>query len=276
MTAGPVGALVQGTPFDRVARYYRDHERAILGLLSFGGFFVIWEIAARTGLISDFFFGSPTGVIGAAIKEVQLERFWRDVGVSFFEFASGYLLAIILGVSIGIAFGWYRRLGFIFEPVMNFFYATPRVALLPLIVLALGLTIWSKVAIVFLGAFVTILLNTYHGVRRVDPNLLAVAKTFGASDRRVFISVVLPGSVPFILAGLRLGIGRALIGVVVAELYAASVGLGFMITVASNNLQVNRVLFATFVLIAWGFLSVAATRRLERRFANWRQALDRT
>jgi NitT/TauT family transport system permease protein len=109
----------------------------------------------------------------------------------------------------------------------------------------------------------------------VDPRLLAVASTFGASDRRIFTSVVLPGSVPFILAGLRLGIGRALIGVVVAELYAASAGLGFMITVASNNLQVNRVLFATFVLIALGFVSVEATRRLERRYANWRQVLDR-
>lgn len=275
MTAGPAGALAQGNPFDRAARFYRDHERAILGLLSFGGFFVAWEAAADLGIIPRFFFGSPSGVIVAAVNEVQLGRFWRDVGVSLLEFASGYVLAILLGVTIGITLGWYRRLGYIFEPVMNFFYATPRVALLPLIVLIFGLTIWSKIAVVFLGAFVTILLNTFHGVRRVDPKLLAVARTFGASDRRIFTSVVLPGSVPFILAGLRLGIGRALIGVVVAELYAASAGLGFMITVASNNLQVNRVLFATFVLIALGFVSVEATRRLERRYANWRQVLDR-
>jgi NitT/TauT family transport system permease protein len=250
-----------------------EHERAFLGALSFGGFFILWELAARTGIVSDFFFGSPSGIVDVALKEVRQERFWRDVGASLSEFATGYLLAIVFGVAIGIVLGWYRRLGYLFEPAMNFLYATPRVALLPLIVLALGLTIWSKVAVVFLGAFVTILLNTYHGVRRVDPALIAVAKTFGASDRRIFSSVVLPGSVPFVLAGLRLGVGRALIGVVVAELYAAGAGLGFMITVASRNLEVNRVLFATFVLIAFGFASVETLRRFEMRFAKWRRGV---
>jgi NitT/TauT family transport system permease protein len=243
----------------------------IVGALSVGGFFLIWQLVADGGLISARFFGSPLGVLVAGIREVQIPRFWYDVWISLFEFATGYLSAVVAGVVLGIVLGWYRRVGYLFEPVMNFFYATPRVALLPLIVLALGLTIWAKVAVVFLGAFITILLNTYQGVRRVDPKLLAVGHTFGASDRRIFTSVVLPGSVPFILAGLRLGIGRALIGVVVAELYAASAGLGYMITVASNNLQVNRVFFATFVLIAIGFASVYATSRLEQRFAAWRQ-----
>jgi NitT/TauT family transport system permease protein len=257
----------------RVARTYLAQERVLLGILSVGGFILVWEFAARTNLISEFFLGSPVGVIEAAIVEVQVPRFWRDVATSLTEFALGYVLAVILGVPLGIALGWYRRLGYVFEPMMNFFYATPRIALLPLIVLIFGLTIWSKIAVVFLGAFVTILINTYSGVRRVDPTLVSVAKTFGASDRRMFSSVVLPGSVPFILAGLRLGVGRALIGVVVAELYAATAGLGFMITVASNNLQVNRVLFATFVLILIGFTSVEATRRLEQRFAAWRQTL---
>ena len=265
--------LFHGTTANPVARFYRDYERAILGTLSIGGFFVLWEAAARVGAVSTYFLGSPSGVIGAALSEVQLPRFWRDVGTSLFEFATGYVGAVILGVGLGIVLGWYRRVSYLFEPIVNFFYAVPRVALLPLIVLWLGLTVWSKVAVVFLGAFMTILLNTFHGVRRVDPRLLAVAQTFGASERLVFTSVVLPGSLPFILAGLRLGIGRALIGVVVGELYASNEGLGFMISVASNNLQVNRVLFATFILIVLGFSSVEATRRLERRFAVWRQTI---
>jgi NitT/TauT family transport system permease protein len=257
----------------RATRNYLAHERVLLGIVSVGGFFALWEVAARTGFISAFFLGSPTGILGAAIIEVQIPRFWRDVGTSLAEFASGYVLAVVLGVPLGIALGWYRRIGYVFEPIMNFFYATPRVALLPLILLIFGLTIWSKIAVVFLGAFVTILLNTYAGVRRVDPTLVSVAKTFGASDRRIFSSVVLPGSVPYILAGLRLGVGRALIGVVVAELYAATAGLGYMINVASNNLQVNRVLFATLILILIGFTSVEATRRVEQRFAAWRQTI---
>lgn len=90
----------------RVARSYREHERAILGTLSVVGFFVVWEIAARAALISDFFLGSPMGIIDAAIEEVQLPRFWRDVGVSLLEFSTGYLAAVVLGVSIGITLGW--------------------------------------------------------------------------------------------------------------------------------------------------------------------------
>jgi NitT/TauT family transport system permease protein len=140
-------------------------------------------------------------------------------------------------------------------------------------VLWLGLTVWSKVAVVFLGAFITILLNTFHGVRTVDPRLLSVARTFGASQGRIFTSVVLPGSVPFVLAGLRLGVGRALIGVVVGELYAASAGLGFMITVAGNNLQIDRVLFGAFLFIALGVLCVEGIRRIEGRFSKWRNDL---
>jgi NitT/TauT family transport system permease protein len=264
--------LSSGTPRAAVLpRLYRDHERLILGAISLGGFFLVWELAARANLISTYFLSSPSGVVGAGIREVQLPRFWGDVAVSSFEFSVGYIAAVLLGVPLGMVLGWYRRVGWLFEPVVNFFYAIPRVALLPLIVLWLGLTVWSKVAVVFLGAFMTILLSTFHGVRRVDPRLLAVAQTFGASQRHLLTSVVLPGSVPFVLSGLRLGIGRALIGVVVGELYAANAGLGFMITVASNNLQVNRVLFATFLLIVLGFASVEATRRLERRFATWRQ-----
>ena len=268
---GPAVAVAPRSPFAGFNRAFRARQRVIVGAMSFGGFFVIWQLIAELGLISARFFGSPLGIVTAGIREVQIPRFWNDVYVSLFEFVTGYVLAVLLGVTLGIVLGWYRRVGYLFEPVVNFFYATPRVALLPLIVLALGLTVWSKVAVVFLGAFITILLNTYHGVRRVDPHLLNVGHTFGASDRMIFRSVVLPGSVPFVLAGLRLGVGRALIGVVVAELYAASAGLGFMITVASNNVQVNRVYFATFVLILIGFISVEATRRLERRYAAWRQ-----
>ena len=204
------------------------HERIVIGLVSVLGVFVAWELAVVTGLLRSRFLVPPSEVIAAGIVEVQNPRFWRDVQVSFFEFAVGYGAAVVLGVSLGIVLGWFRRLSYLFEPMVNFFYAVPRIALLPLIVLWFGLTIWSKVAVVFLGAWITILLNTFHGVRTVDPRLLSVARTFGASRRRIFISVVLPGSVPFILAGLRLGVGRALIGVVVGELYAASAGLGFI------------------------------------------------
>jgi len=230
----------------------------------------VWEVAAALGITSRQFLSSPSGIARAGIIEMQLPRFWNDVRTTLVEFVTGYGLAALVGVPFGLMIGWYRRVSYYFEPLLNFLYATPRIALLPLIVLWLGIGIWSKIAVVFLGAFITILLNTFSGVRTVDQGHITVAESFGASDAQTFRSVVFPSSVPFILAGLRLGIGRALIGVVVGELYAANAGIGFMLTVASNNFQIDRMLFGVTILIILGILTVEAIRFLERRLAPWR------
>jgi NitT/TauT family transport system permease protein len=232
--------------------------------------FIVWEIASALELTSKQFASAPSLIFQAGVREVQLARFWNDVRTSVTEFFLGYGLAVLIGIPLGLVIGWYRRVSYYFEPLLNFLYATPRVALLPLIVLWLGIGIWSKVAIVFLGAFVTILLNTYLGVRTVDPRHIAVAEAFGAGDTQTFRSVVFPSSIPFILAGLRLGVGRALIGVVVGELYASNSGIGFMLTVASNNFQIDRMLFGISLLILLGIVTVEAIRFAERRLAPWR------
>jgi NitT/TauT family transport system permease protein len=209
-------------------------------------------------------------VFQAGVQEVQREQFWMNLRTSAFEFGVGYTLAVLFAVPLGLALGWYPRVSYTFEPLLNFLYATPRVALLPLIVLWLGIGIWSKVAIVFLGAFVTILLNTYVGVRTVNVSFVTVARSFGASELRTFMSVVFPSSIPFILAGMRLGVGRALIGIVVAELYSGNEGIGYMIRIASNNLQIDRMLFAVIILIVFGLTTTSAIAFIDRRFAPWR------
>jgi ABC-type nitrate/sulfonate/bicarbonate transport system permease component len=251
-------------------RWLRQHDRALLGLASVTAVMLAWEVAALIEFTNPRFVGSPSAVIIAGIQEVQTAGFWANARASAFEFGVGYVTAAIAGVPLGIALGWYRRLSFFLEPLLNFIYATPMVALLPVIVLAVGINVWSKVVVVFLISWIMITLTTYLGVRTVDPRLLAVARVFGASDREVFRSVVLPGSLPFVLAGLRLGIGQAIIGVVVGELYAGSAGIGFMIVQASNNFQMARVLFGTIVLILVGFVAVESLRRVERRYAGWR------
>jgi NitT/TauT family transport system permease protein len=212
--------------------------------------------------------------VAAAVKEVQLPRFWDDVRVSAFEFASGYLLAVLLGVPLGIAFGWYRRLSYMADPWLNLFNSLPRVALLPLIVLWLGLGTQSKIAVVFLGAFFSIIIPTVQGVRTVDRRFLDVARSFGASQGRLFISVVAPSTIPFIATGMRLGLGRALIGVVVGELYAQTDGLGVMITKAAANIQPDRMFFAILIFTGTGIVGVEALRRVERYFDRWRPKLE--
>lgn len=250
--------------------WYQSHERRIWSVGSFLGVFVVWELASVAGAISMDFLTSPSAIFLAGVHAVGESEFWGDVGVSTLEFTAGYIAAVVLGIPFGLAIGWYRRVAYAFEPMLNFLYATPRIALLPLIVLMLGIAVASKIAVVFLGAWVTILLNTYLGVRTVEPRFTAVASAFGASQARLFTSVVFPSSIPFILAGMRLGIGRALIGVVVGEFFASSAGIGYMIKTASTNYQLDRMFFAIALLIVMGLAAVAAIQWLSRVIAPWR------
>lgn len=252
---------------------YRDNERTILGVASFVGFFLYWELGAALGWVDLFFFSSPSRILYAGFREVQLARFWNDVRVSGTELFGGYILAVVLGIPLGIFTGWYRRLNFFLDPWLNFLNALPRVALLPLIVLWVGIGIWSKILVVFLGAFITIWINTLYGVRTVDKRFLDVAHSFNASQGRIFTTVVMPGSVPFILAGLRLGVGRALIGVIVGELYSANAGLGYMIAVAGQTLQTDRLLFGVVLLTLMGVVLVELLRLVEHRFQKWRPSV---
>jgi NitT/TauT family transport system permease protein len=251
------------------------HGRVVYGLIGVVGFLLFWEFGARAGFISEYFFSRPVAIVQAGLEEIQLERFWVDFRTSVSEFAIGYLLAIVLGVPLGLLIGWYKRLQFIFDPWLNFLNSLPRFALMPVIVIAFGLGILSKIAVVFLGAFFAIIIPTIQGVRTVDRRYLDVASSFGASKRRLFVTVVAPATVPFIVTGLRLGIARALIGVVTGELYAATDGLGVMIKKASDALQTDRLLFGVLIFTFAGIICVEGVRRLEKYFQRWRPLRSR-
>lgn len=257
-----------------LGRWYRRNERLVLGLAGLTAFLLAWEIGSRAGLVDPFFFSRPTDIFRAGVVEVQLPRFWNDVRVSTFELAGGYLLAVVLAVPLGLLFGWYRRLSYMADPWLNLFNALPRLALLPVIVLWLGLGVESKLATVFLGAFFSIVIPTVQGVRTVDRRLLEVARSFRASQRRLFASVVLPATVPFIVTGLRLGIGRALIGVVLAEIYAQTEGLGVMIDRSADTLQPGRMFFGILIFVVAGMIGVQGLQAVERYFQRWRPAQE--
>jgi NitT/TauT family transport system permease protein len=161
-------------------------------------------------------------------------------------------------------------MSYIFDPFINAMNATPRIALLPLVIIWLGIGILSKVGIIFLGAVFPIMINTRDGVKTTPIQLLNAAKSFGASQWQIFMSVVLPSTVPFILTGLRLGVGRALIGVLVGELYAATAGIGFMITVAGATFQTDKVFVGILIFAITGVVSMELLTKLEHRFDKWR------
>jgi len=255
-----------------LARFVRRHERAVYGGLGVVAFLLFWEYGANAGFVDTFFFSKPSAIVIAGINEVQIPRFWNDIKVSAWEALFGYVVAVLLAVPLGIVFGWYRRLSYMADPWLNLINSLPRVALLPLIVLWVGIGIESKIAVVFLGAFFSVIIPTVQGVRTVDRRFLDVARSFGASQGRLFRTVVMPATVPFVVTGLRLGIGRALIGVVVGELYAQTEGLGVLITRASANLQPDRMFFGILIFTFAGIVSVEGLRRVERYFERWRPA----
>jgi NitT/TauT family transport system permease protein len=250
-----------------------DNERLLYGLAGVVVFLAIWEFGSRAGVIDRAYFGRPTGIIEAGIKEVQNPRFWGDLMASVSEFAIGYLLAIAIGIPVGLAAGRFRRLQYALDPWLNFFNSLPRIALLPVLVIMFGVFgPGSKIAVVFLGAFFSIVIPTMQGVRTTDRRFLDVARSFGAGEWLLFRSVVIPSTVPFIITGLRLGIARALIGVVTAELYTQTEGIGVLIRRATELRQGDRALFGVLLFTISGVIGVEAIRRVEKRYQKWRPA----
>ena len=256
--------------------FYRAHEQGLIGAGAVLLFLVSWESAVRNGLINPLFISAPTLIARAGYRLVSEGDFWRHLRVSGTEFLTGYSMAIGLAIPLGLAIGWYRRLYFCLAPFIDALNAVPRVALLPLIVIWFGIGIWSKIVVVFLGAVIPLLINTFSGVKITEARFLTVARSFGASELRIFWTIVLPGTVPFIFTGLKYAAGRALLGVVVGELYAATAGIGYLITVAGSSFQTDTVFVGILTITVAGVITVELLNRLERRFEAWRPKISPT
>lgn len=252
-------------------KFYLKQEQKILGGLAVGFFLVVWELAGNIfQWINPMFMSAPSLIFKAGFEMFRSGEIYNDLYVSGIEFLGGYFLAAAVAIPFGILVGWYKRASYVFDPFINAMNATPRVALLPLVIIWLGIGILSKVGIIFLGAVFSILINTRDGVKTTPLNLLTAARSFGASEWMVFKTVVLPSTVPFILTGLRLAVGRALVGVLVGELYAATAGIGFMITVAGATFQTDKVFVGVLIFALSGMIGMELLTKVERRFDKWR------
>jgi NitT/TauT family transport system permease protein len=261
-------ALPQHRP--RVASLqWKRYEHGLLSALGVIGFLVLWELVPALGLVNPLFTSSPSRVLTAA-GLLAANGLWSDILISGTEFGVGFSLAVFVGVPLGVLLGWYRRCYALFEPLITMLYTTPRVALLPLLILWLGIGLTSKIAVVFLGALFPILINVIAGMRTIDETLLMCARSFGATDRKIFMTLALPSSVPFTLAGLRIGVGRALVGVVVGEMVASTGGIGHMMSVAGATFQTDKVFVGIILIASFGYAVTTLINRFERRFDSWR------
>src|SRR5581483_4058920 len=250
--------------------FYARHEALILGGISVVLLIGVWQACWSMGLISPLFFSSPSAIVKQFRYTLVEGTLLADMKYSGINFALGFVLAVITGVIAGVLIRWYRRLRLFLDPFLNAFYATPRIAMVPLIIIWFGIGIWSKVFIVFLSAFFPILVNTVGGVRALDRDLLRAAKAFCASDWQIFKTLAIPGSVPFILTGIRQGVALGLIGMVVGEMVGSSQGVGFMVAYGGQTFNTDTLFVGMIVIAFSGILLTWLAERLERRFSRWR------
>jgi NitT/TauT family transport system permease protein len=267
--------------------FYRAHERAILGAAGVILFLIAWEgfargwwadalypligAAAERLSLKPIFISAPTLVAEAAWRMYFVTgEIWRDLAWSGLGYALGLALAITVGIPLGLAAGWYRRFSYAVAPFLSALNATPQVAFLPLIVVWVGTGLGTRVLIIFLLAVLPIAINAHAAVRTTDPRLVKVALSFGASDWLLFRSIILPGAIPFLLAGLRLAVGRGMIGIVVGEIYGSAAGIGAMISQAGSRFQTDKVFVGVLTIVAAGVILVEIVQRIERRLDVWR------
>ena len=230
----------------------------------------LWEVAAWN--VDPVLFTSPTKVAVAAYEMVLSGELWTYLWPSLVVLGIGFALAVVFGIAIGLLLARFWVLDVALTVYITFLYSIPSVALVPLIVLCAGFDTTAKVIILFLFAFFPMVINTYQGVKSVDPKLLEVGRAFRCSEGQLWWNIVLPAALPFIVTGLRLALGRALIGMVLADLYTAISGIGYLIVRTASTYQVDKMFVPIVTLGLLGVTFTALLRLAEKYVAPWTAA----
>jgi ABC-type nitrate/sulfonate/bicarbonate transport system permease component len=265
-----------GTPADNDAprkSVWRRFEPSILGTGTIVLLLLVWQflpdfVPMKAG--TKLFFTVPSHIASTLWTMFATGSIWKPLGVSASAFAIGLAMAIVVGLPLGVLLGRSATLNAMIDPFITAFNATPRLVFLPLLMLWFGIGIWSKVAVVFLGALFPLLINTYEGVRNADKLLINVVRSFGAGEWDIARLVVVPNSLPFIIVGLRLAIGRAVLGVVVSEFFGSQDGLGVVMVRAASEFKVDIVFAGLIVFAALSLLMTGLVKLLEDRLTRWR------
>jgi NitT/TauT family transport system permease protein len=250
-----------------------ERDRYVLGVAGILLPLLAWELVPHVVRLPQgarLFIATPSQIVAALAGLAASGELQRHFAVSATEFLLGLGLAVAVGLPLGLAMGRSGTLDDLLDPFVTALNATPRIVWLPLLILWFGLGIWSKVMIVFVGAAFPILINTYEGVRSVDRVLVNVVRAFGAREWAVVRMVVLPYALPYIVAGMRLAIGRAILGVVVGEFFGASRGLGYLIASAASGYKPDVMFAGVAVFMAFSLALTFSVQAVESRLTRWR------
>jgi NitT/TauT family transport system permease protein len=241
----------------------------LLGALSILVGLAIWEFVGRVVINNALFLASPTQIARAIVRLTADGEMGHHVAISGLEFILGYVIASVIGVALGVGMGESPAIKKVMQPWVAGAYATPVIALAPLFILWFGIGIWSKVVVVVSLVLFPVTINTEAGLHRKSERLAEMLRSFGATRSQIFWKLSLPSAMPFVMTGLKLGIGRGLIGVVVAELFGARAGLGFLISESAAVFNMPDLFAAVVVLAGAGILMTAGFSWLEGKIVPW-------
>jgi NitT/TauT family transport system permease protein len=261
--------IAQARPRAEPRAFARPRGMQFAGFISIAAGLALWELISRVFVANALFLAAPTQIFAAIYHLAISGQLWPHVWISAVEFALGYAIASLLGIVTGLAMAESEIAKKVLQPWISGLYATPTIALAPLFILWLGIGIWSKVLVVIFLVLFPVSINTEAGLRTTSPRLIEMLRSFGATPQQIFFKLSLPSAMPFILAGLKLGIGRGLIGVVVAELFGSRAGLGRLISQSADAFNMPELFAGVIILAVAGIVMTAGFSRLERVLVPW-------
>lgn len=268
---GEVGVVDNGTVSIEVAHRWVPW---LFRIGSVGLVLLIWELYGRAQE-TTLFFVPFTGVVSALWELAQTAEFWDAYRQTLIPFVWGWLLALVVGIALGLLIGRFRTFEAITKPYVTFLNALPVSTLVPIAVILVGIGYASRILIVFLFGVIEVTLNTAAGVRYVNRDLVEMGESFNATQWRLFRKVILPGSTPGIMAGVRIGTGRAVVGMVVVEILLVAVGMGRLILRYRGRFQSAELFAVVLALILFGIVLQVVARRIERRVSRWKYEMER-
>jgi len=229
-----------------------------------------WEIAGR--YVNPLFLAPPSAIVEAFVELLRSGELATALFTSLTAFFLGVALSIVVGISVGVAMGRIRIVEYVLEPYVIALYSTPSIALIPLFILWFGVGLMSKVIIVFTLSVFIVIINTFTGVKNLSQSVVDIGTAFGANERQVFQKIVLPAALPFIMTGLRLAVGRAILAMIIAEFFTSISGLGGMIVKYGNFFATAKMFVPIIVVSLLGVCAVGFIKYLERKLAPWKES----
>ena len=245
--------------------------KALSFALSIVAVAVVWEALGRFVIQSDLVFAPLSHIFLKMYQMARSGELWQHMAASGSAFLVGYTMAVVFGAALGLLIALRPRVGFYVEPWLIGLYATPMIALAPIFVVVLGIGIWSKLAIIFIEAFFPITVNSALGIQTTSRDLIDASRSFGATERQIVQTVMLPNAMPLIVAGMRIGVARGLAGVVISEIFGSVAGIGNMIWFSAESYDMPKLFSGVFILAGTSLLLMSLLARIERRVAPWQQ-----